>query len=140
MTKTIVGKVLMLVALVLILATPVLAKGNAQVEVPPVTAENITLLLIGGLSLLLDYFPGIAGKWDALDESKKKLTFLVAATVIVVGAFVLKCNGVIDTDLVCSEVGAWNLITDVLYVFAIGTGFHVGTKPTEALQKKMFAK
>lgn len=137
--KTIVAKVPILLAVILLLASPALAKGaDAQIEVPPVTAENITLLIIGALSLILDYAPGLAAKWDALSESTKKISFLIAATVIVIGAFVLKCSGVIQTDIVCSEVGAFNLIANVLYVFAIGTGVHLGTKPTEALRSRMF--
>jgi hypothetical protein len=137
--KNIVVKVLIVLALVAVFTVPVLAKGeNPQAEIPPVTAESVTLLLIGGLSLLLDYAPGLAKKWDALSESTKKLVFLGAAVVIVIGAFILKCNGVIQTDIVCSEVGAWHLVTDVLYTFAIGTGIHIGTKPTTEMRNKMF--
>lgn len=139
--KNIVVKVLILLALVAVFTVPALAKSeNPQVEVPSVTSENITLLLIGGLSLLLDYAPGIAKEWDALSESAKKLIFLGAAVVIVIGAFLLKCNGAIQTDIVCSEVGAWHLVTDVLYTFAIGTGIHIGTKPTTEMRNKMFGK
>lgn len=137
--KPIVVKFLALLAIILLFTVPVMAKGEKpQIELPPVTAENVTLLLISALSLILDYAPGLAKKWDVLDESTKKISFLVAATVVVVGAYLLKCNGIIQTDIVCSEVGVFHLMSDVLYVFAIGTGFHLGTKPTERLREKMF--
>ena len=111
----------------------------AQTEQPPIVLPSITATMIGSviaaaLSLLLDYFPGVAAKYDALSVATKRQLAAVFAVVIVAVVFVLTCTKIVASDLVCTTAGAWDVIANVIYVFIVGQGVHAGTKPTPAFK------
>lgn len=119
---------------VLVLAAFLVAPAAAQGETPPVsfTVSALTLVTIvsGLLSLVLDYAPGIAARYEALSVAQKRGVALLIAVIIVVGSFGLTCYNIVNTNLLCSPRGAWDALSNIIYVFAVGQGFHAGTKPT----------
>jgi len=132
--KKVFGVVLVIAIVVLVLAVfavPAFAQGTEPpIPLPPVTALTIGTIIATLLSLALDYFPGLAAKWDALSVAAKRQWSAVFAVVIVGGLFVLTCYSIVSTNLVCTRTGAWDAISSIIYVFIIGQGVHAGTKPT----------
>jgi hypothetical protein len=121
---------------VLVLAAVFALPVMAQSEEPPIALPDITALTLGTiiaavLSLLLDYFPGVAAKFDALSVAAKRQLVAVFAVAIVGVVFALTCTDIVTSNLVCSTAGAWDAISNIIYVFVIGQGVHAGTKPTE---------
>jgi len=111
----------------------------AQGENPPIVLPEITALTLGSivaalLSLALDYFPGLAAKWDALSVAAKKQLSAVFAVVIVGAVFALTCTSIVQSNLVCTTAGAWDAVSNIIYVFVIGQGVHAGTRPTAAFK------
>lgn len=105
----------------------------AQGEAPPafeITALTLGSIIAAVLSLALDYFPGLAAKWDALSVAAKRQWSAVFAVLIVVAVFGLTCANIVTSNLICSTAGAWDAIANVIYVFVVGQGIHAGTKPT----------
>jgi len=126
-------------ALAVVFAAPVFAQSaEPPIPLPPVTALTIGTIIASVLSLMLDYFPGLAAKWDGLSVAAKRQWSAVFAFVIVGGLFGLTCAKVVSTNLVCTGAGAWEALSGILYVFVIGQGVHAGTKPTPAFKLSMF--
>jgi hypothetical protein len=131
--------------LVLIVAAfavvPVLAQGaEPPIILPAITASWLALNIAAGMSLLFDYLPGLAAKYDLLSVSNKRLIALATAFGIVALVFGGTCAHIVSSDIVCSQTGAWNALSQVVLVFAVGQGIHAGTKPTPALKARMFHK
>lgn len=125
--------------LVLVIAAfavvPVLAQGeNPPIKLPEITALTLSAIIMAGLSLLLDYAPGLAAKYDALSVAAKRQLAAVFAIVIVGGVFALTCTNIVTSNLVCTTTGAWDAISNIIYVFVVGQGVHAGTKPTPAFK------
>src|SRR3990170_7992992 len=113
------------------------ASGFGQVELPPITAESLAVIIATFVTLMLDYFPGLAAWWDALAVATKKLIMVGLAIIISGGVFVLVCSDLVVTNMVCTYAGAWDLIANVIFVFIVGQAIHAGTKPTNALKIRM---
>jgi hypothetical protein len=133
--KRFVSVLFVVLVLAAVLVVPVFAQG----EEPPIVLPNITALTLGtiiaaALSLLLDYFPGVAAKYDALSVAAKRQLAAVFAIVIVGVVFTLTCTNLVTSNLVCTTAGAWDAVTNIIYVFVVGQGVHAGTKPTAAFK------
>ena len=140
--KRITSRSFVLISLVLLLlafyAIPVFAQGeNPPIPLPSVTAATLGTIIAAVLSLLLDYFPGLAAKYDALSVVAKRQIAAVLAIVIVGVVFALTCTNVVTSNLVCTTTGAWDAISNIIYVFVVGQGVHAGTKPTPAFKKEV---
>jgi uncharacterized protein YacL len=127
---------------VLILAAFAVAPAFAQSETPPIALPPITAVTLGTiiaalLSLLLDYFPGLAAKYDALSVATKRQIAAVSAVLIVGLVFGLTCTNIVTSNLTCTPAGAWDAISNIIYVFVIGQGVHQGTKPTGAFKARV---
>lgn len=114
----------------------------AQVENPPITigevsAVRVIAFLAAGMSLLFDYFPGVAAAYDKLSESNKKLLAVGLAVLVVVVAFVLTCYQLAASSLVCTPTGAWDAVSGVIYVIIVQYGFHKATKPSMSLKRSL---
>ena len=119
-------------------AVPVFAQGeNPPISLPELTATTLGTIIAAGLSLLLDYFPGLAAKYDTLSVAAKRQIAAVLAIVIVGVVFALTCTNFVKSNLVCTTAGAWDAISNVIYVFVIGQAVHAGTKPTPAFKKEV---
>lgn len=117
---------------------PVFAQGETPpITLPPITALTLGTLIAALLSLLLDYFPGLAAKYDALSVATKRQIAAVLAVVIVGLVFGLTCTNIVSSNLTCSTAGAWDALSNIIYVFVIGQGIHAGTKPTAAFKKEV---
>ncbi len=123
--------VVSLVAAVFVM--PVMAQSETPpIALPDITALTLVTIIAAVLSLMLDYFPGLRAKWDALSVAAKRQLSAVFAVAIVGGVFALTCANVVTSNLVCSTAGAWDAIANIIYVFVVGQGIHAGTKPTAA--------
>lgn len=118
-----------------VFVVPAFAQGSEPpISLPPVTALTLGTIIASVLSLMLDYFPGLAAKYDALSVAAKRQIAAILAIVIVGGLFALTCFDVVSTNLVCTRTGAWETVSNIIYVFVIGQGVHAGTKPTAAFK------
>jgi hypothetical protein len=108
--------------------------AEPPIPLPPVTALTLGTIIASVLSLMLDYFPGLAAKYDALSVAAKRQIAAILAIVIVGGLFTLTCFNMVSTNLICTRTGAWDAISSIIYVFVIGQGVHAGTKPTAAFK------
>lgn len=129
---------LLVVVIAVVFVVPVFAQdAEPPIPLPPVTALTLGTIIASVLSLMLDYFPGLAAKWDALSMAAKRQWSAVFAIVIVGGLFALTCFNVVSTNLVCTQTGAWDAVSGILYVFVIGQGVHAGTKPTANFKRSV---
>lgn len=137
MKKVIWIVVLFVMALFAFAAVPAaFAKGSApQVAIPPLNAQSLSFMVIAIISLLLDYAPRLAPRWDALPEKTQQLLFVCIGIVVVSILFISRCYGLIDTNIICSTQGAYDLIVNVIVVLATGYGFHKATKPTDEFKR-----
>lgn len=125
----------LLLMIVLMLVVIPMTVVLAQTETPPVTLPPLTAISLGGIvatifSLLFDYAPGLAAKYDTWTVAQKRLTALIVAILIVAGMFTLTCYKLVSMNMICSTAGAWDTVSNIIYVFVIGQGVHAGTKPT----------
>lgn len=118
-----------------VLTVPVMAQTqNPPIVLPDITALTLGTIIAAVLSLLLDYFPGIAAKYDALSVAAKRQLAAVFAVVIVGVVFALTCTSIVTSNLTCTVTGAWDAVSNIIYVFVVGQGVHAGTKPTAAFK------
>lgn len=112
------------------------ARGvGSQVAIPPIDAQSLSFIVIAIISLLLDYAPGLAPRWDALPETSKQLIFVSLGVLVVTALFVSKCYGLIETNIVCSTSGVYDLFVKVIVVLATGYGFHKATRPSDEFKR-----
>jgi O-antigen/teichoic acid export membrane protein len=121
-----------------VFVVPVFAQGqNPPIALPDITALTLGTIIAAALSLLLDYFPGIAAKYDALSVAAKRQWAAVFAIVIVGVVFALTCTNFVTSNLTCTVTGAWDAVSNIIYVFVVGQGVHAGTKPTPAFKTQV---
>lgn len=94
-----------------------------------ITPEVAIALVTSALSLFFDYFPGVAGKFDALEVSMKRLVTVGLAVLVGIGAFIGGCQGWLVTNLACTVQDAGNLLYGIILAVAVMYGFHAQTKP-----------
>jgi O-antigen/teichoic acid export membrane protein len=129
---------LLVMILAMFMVVPVFAQGETPpIALPPITAVTLVTIIASLVSLMLDYFPGLAAKYDALSVATKRQIAAVLAVVIVGVVFGLTCTNIVTSNLTCSTAGAWDAISNIIYVFVIGQGVHAGTKPTAAFKKEV---
>lgn len=94
------------------------------------TPQVVIGIVVAILSLVLDYFPRLAEKFDALDTSRKKLISLGGALLTTVVVYLGQCTGWLTTPMACGDVFAWlDLGYNVIVAVAVMYGFHKATKP-----------
>lgn len=131
-------KVLFILALIIIPFSVVYAQGaNPPIQLAAITPFTLGSIIATVLSLVLDYAPVIAAKYDALTVAQKRGLAAVFAVVIVAGVFALTCYGIVSSNLQCTYVGAWDAISNVIWVFVIGQGVHAGTMPTQKFKTEV---
>jgi hypothetical protein len=106
------------------------APAQDKIPVPIITATSLVTLLAGALTLVADYFPGVAAWFDALKPNSKRLVMLIGAILIVGGVFGGQCAGWLETNMVCTPNGLVDVFSNVILAFAVGQGVHLGGKPT----------
>lgn len=100
--------------------------------------EIVVLTVAGLLAVLLDWFPGLAVKFDALPKDQKRLLVLALCFLLVLLVVLGQCYlGWFQSNLVCS---AMELAKFLYYLFlAVGTsyGIHASTKPTARMKQRL---
>lgn len=94
-----------------------------------VTPEALLAFIVATLSLVFDYLPGLAEKFDALDVSKKRIIMVGLSVLAAVVVFWGQCTGWVVSNLVCDLKSAVDLIYGIVLAVAINYGFHKATKP-----------
>lgn len=129
---------ILFVLTVLFVVPVAFAQGEEPpVDLPEITAAFLALNIAAGMSLLFDYAPFLATWYDGLNVATKRVIALVVAVVIVAAVFGLQCAGVVNSNLTCSRAGAFDALSNIVLVFAVGQGVHAGTKPTPAFKAKL---
>jgi len=105
-----------------------------------VDSAFLLAIFAGTLALFFDYFPGVAQWFDGLNESQKKLLNLGGVALVAVVIFVGDCYGLFSTNLLCEPKGAIDLAYMVFVAVTVNYGFHKATKPSAALQARMFGE
>ena len=124
--------------LALTIVPVVFAKSTTpQVVIPPLNAQSLSFMVIAIISLILDYVPKIAPRWDVLPDATKQLLFVCIGIVIVSALFISRCYGLIDTNIICSTQGVYDLFINVIVVLATGYGFHKATKPSDETKRSL---
>ncbi|HUW45514.1 MAG TPA: hypothetical protein VMW50_06930 [Dehalococcoidia bacterium] len=72
---------------------PVVAAQAQQEGDPELTAGIIAAVMAGIISLLLEVVPGLAKKWETVEDTWKRLVFLVGCLVIPLALVGLGCLG-----------------------------------------------
>jgi len=103
-----------------------------------VTPEILIGWMVALMSLFFDYFPLVAKKFEGLTVASKRLIVLGGSILIGLAAFVGPCYGWFETNISCSYSSGLRLLYNVILAVAVSYGFHMQTKPTESLQKRMF--
>jgi hypothetical protein len=90
------------------------------------TAVDFAPFAIAGflLSILLEYVPGFAPWFNALEDNYQRLVTFVALLVVVAGAFALSCVGW-EQIYTCDDLGA----KDALYAFVAALVANQATHP-----------
>jgi len=73
---------------------PVVAAQAQQEEDPELSAEIITAVMAGIISLALEVVPGLAQKWQTFGDTWKRLVFLVGCLLIPLALVGLGCAGI----------------------------------------------
>lgn len=95
-----------------------------------ISPDVLLVVVLAGLSLFFDYFPGVSKSFDALPVEKKRLVTVGLAVVLAIAAFAGQCLGLFATNLVCSVKDGWDLFYGVILAVAVMYGFHKATKPS----------
>jgi len=113
--------VFVIVALLLVLATPALAAGVGQ-EVPDLSTpspEMISFVAGIGISLIFSYVPKLKTAYDALDGDYKRLIMLLSLLVAAGAIYGLSCANIYNL-VPCTTAGAW-LMVEYFILAAIGS-------------------
>lgn len=121
---------------VLALLSMAFAPLQDKIPVPPITSASLVVILAGALTLIADYFPGVAAWYDTLTVATKRLVMLAGAILIVSAVFGGQCAGFLETNMVCTANGLVDVLSNVVLAFAIGQGVHAGAKPTPEFKKE----
>lgn len=113
------------------------APAQDKIPVPPITAASLVVLLAGALTVIADYFPGVAAWYDTLTAASKRVVMLTGAVVIVGVVFGGQCAGWFETNMVCTPNGLVDVISNIVLAFAVGQGVHVGGKPSADFKKEV---
>lgn len=124
-------------ALLMILALSAFAPAQDKIPVPPITAASLVVLLAGALTVIADYFPGVAGWYDSLTVATKRLVMLAGAVLIVGTVFGGQCAGWFETNMICTPAGLVDVLSNVVLAFAVGQGVHAGSKPTSEFKREV---
>lgn len=119
------------------LALSAFAPAQDKIPVPPITAASLVVLLAGILTVVADYFPGVANWYDTLTVATKRLVMLGGAVLIVGVVFGGQCAGWLETNMVCTPNGLVDVLSNIVLAFAVGQGVHVGSKPTSEFKKEV---
>lgn len=101
---------------------------------------TLLLALVGGaLALIFDYFPKVAGWFDALTDPQKRLVnagaiFLVAALI-----FAGDCFALFVTNFVCTTGGALDAVYTVFLAITVNQGVHLALKPSPRLKARLLS-
>lgn len=129
--------VIAVIAIVTALVLSAFAPMQDKIPVPVITAASLVTLLAGFLSLLADYFPGVAAWFDALKPNSKRLVMLAGAIVIVGSVFGGQCAGWFSTNMVCTPNGLVDVLSNIILAFAVSQGVHLGGKPTPEFKQEV---
>jgi hypothetical protein len=105
-----------------------------------IDATVLIVVAVGLLSLLVDYFPLIAPKFESLDIGQKRLIVLAGSLLIGLLAFLGQCNGLIVTNLVCEPKSVLQLFYNLIVAIGSQVAFHLGTKPNAETKVLLFGK
>lgn len=94
-----------------------------------ISPDILLVVVLAGLSLFFDYFPGVSKSFDALPVEKKRLVTVGLSIALALAAFAGQCFGLFSTNLFCDLKSAWDLLYGVVFAVAVMYGFHKATKP-----------
>ena len=97
-----------------------------------VNPEFVIVVIVAALSLLFDYFPGLAARFDELKTESKRLITVGLAALTGMAVFFAQCYGLVETNLTCTPLAAWDLFYGIVLAVAVMYGFHKATKPDTA--------
>lgn len=118
--------------LTVLLATPVLASGSMQAEVPqPEGLEMIVLGLVGGImSLAFKYVPKWKTWFDALPH--QGIAMLGFVVIVATGYFLLSCTpyaALLKISVACTQASAVEMVQAVIAI-AVGNQLTYLMSPT----------
>lgn len=91
------------------------------------TAEIAIYIASTVLSLALEYIPGLADWYGALDPARKRLIMLALLALVVGGAFGLSCAGLMAV-FACTLAGGYEAIRVFLVAVGVNQGVHLISK------------
>lgn len=133
---------LLFLIVIAFLAPVTVAFAQGETPTEPVPFFQLTAFTLGSIlstiaTLALDYAPGLAERFDKLTVAQKRGGAVIMAVLIVGTVFGLTCTHVISSNLTCSYTGAWDALSNVIWVFVIGQGIHAGTQPTPKFKREV---
>lgn len=96
-----------------------------------ISPDILLVVVLAGLSLFFDYFPGVSKSFDELPVEKKRLVTVGLAILLAVAAFAGQCFDLFATNLACDVKSGWDLLYGVVLAVAVMYGFHKATKPND---------
>lgn len=99
------------------------------ISLPPLTAEQLTLIGASLLAIIFDHFPKLAAGFDAWNDANKRALMAALTLLVAIGAQALSCAGLIDTGLACDNGGFAALIALWLGAITVNQTTHLLTKP-----------
>lgn len=94
-----------------------------------VSPDILIAVVVAGLALFFDYFPGVAEKFDKQPVKTKRLITVSLAILVGAVTFAGQCYGFLATNLSCTPKSLWDLVYGTILAVAIMYGFHKATKP-----------
>lgn len=94
-----------------------------------ITPDIVLMVVLAAMSLVFDYLPGVAQRFDALAVEHKRIITVGLAVVLGAASFAAQCYGLFQTNLVCDVKSGWDLFYGIVLAVAVMYGFHKATKP-----------
>lgn len=94
------------------------------------TSDQLTIIAGALLALAFSYVPGLAEKYQAKDETTKRLIMLGLLVLVAAGSFGLACGGVVEFagGVACNRSGLVNLVQSLIFAIASNQGVYKLTK------------
>lgn len=102
---------------------------NNNLFLPPLTAEQLSVIAASLLAILFDHLPKLAAAFDQWSAAKKRALMALLTLLAAFGAQGLACAGLTDTGLACDKAGFAALIALWLGAITANQATHLIAKP-----------